>query len=575
MQAYGKKTTFNCLISQRIILLLINYKMNINQTKLVFTAIFALSITLGIAQAPENWFNLDYTTDGVRGVSTEKLYETLAKGKKTETVIVAVIDSGVDAEHEDLKDVMWVNKDEIPGNGIDDDKNGYVDDIHGWNFLGGKDGRNVNDETLEVTRLYAHHRKKYGDLEDVSKLSKKEKKEYELFKKVKKEVEDERNKAQAQLANFEMTETMYMNGLKTARELLGSQKLTAELIEELGDGEEDPTKTIAIRLLGGALEDGRTLDEIEEEIKGQIEGAKEYFAGQANYFYNPDWNPRKDIIKDDYSNSYEKGYGNNDVKGPDAGHGTHVAGIIGAVRDNGIGMKGVANDVRIMSVRAVPNGDEHDKDVANAILYAVNNGATVINMSFGKSYSWDKPAVNAAVKHACKKDVLLVHAAGNSNQDNDTSSNFPNDKIKKKKTAPNWLEIGALSWKKGDEAPARFSNYGAANVDLFAPGVDIYSTVPDIDAYDSFSGTSMASPVTAGVAAMLRSYFPALTAVQVKEILMKSIVPISGEVKLPGSEDKVKMKDLCITGGVLSATKAFELASKTKGKKKVKKSPRA
>jgi len=258
------------------------------------------------------------------------------------------------------------------------------------------------------------------------------------------------------------------------------------------------------------------------------------------------------------------------VKGPDASHGTHVAGIIGAVRGNEVGMKGVANDVRIMSIRAVPNGDEHDKDVANAIIYAVNNGATVINMSFGKSYGWDKPAVDAAVKYACKKDVLLVHAAGNSNQDNDTSSNFPNDKFKKgKKSAPNWLEIGALSWKKGDEAPARFSNYGAGNVDLFAPGVDIYSTVPDVDAYDSFSGTSMASPVTAGVAAMLRSYFPRLTAVQVKDILMKSIVPISEDVKLPGSEEKVKMKDLCITGGVLSAYKAFELASKTKGKKKM------
>lgn len=552
--------------------------MNISKIKLALTAFFAMSMTLGMAQeAPENWFNLDYTSDGVRGVSTEKVYKELIGKRKSQTVVVAVIDSGVDAEHEDLKPVMWVNSDEIPGNGKDDDNNGYVDDIHGWNFLGGKDGRNVNDETLEVTRLFAHYRKKYGDLEDASKLSKKEKKEYAIFKKTKKEVEDKRNQAQAQLASFEMIESRYMGAIDAAREMLGDNELSEDFLGTLDPGS-DPGKGMAVELLTGALKEGITLDELEEDIKGQIVGAKEYFNSQANYYYNPDWNPRPDIIKDNYANSYEKGYGNNDVKGPDANHGTHVAGIIGAVRDNGIGMKGVANDVRIMSLRAVPNGDEHDKDIANAIIYAVDNGASVINMSFGKSYGWDKKAVDAAVKYACKKDVLLVHAAGNSNQDNDNSSNFPTDKfLKGKKPAPNWLEIGALSWKKGDEAPARFSNYGAKQVDIFAPGVDIYSTVPDLDAYEANSGTSMASPVAAGVAALLRSYFPSLTAVQVKAIMMQSIVPITGDVKLPGSDKKVKMKDLCVTGGVVSAYKAFQLASKTKGKKKMKKgkSPKA
>ena len=552
--------------------------MNISKIKLALTAFFAISMTLGMAQeAPENWFNLDYDSDGVRGVSTEKVYKELIGKRQSETVIVAVIDSGVDSEHEDLKPIMWINSDEIAGNGKDDDNNGYVDDIHGWNFLGGKDGKNVNDETLEVTRLYAHYLKRFGDLEDDSKLSKKEKKDYETFKKVKKEVEDNRNQAQAQLASFEMIETRYMGAIEAAREMLGDNELSEELLGTLDPGD-DPAKGMAVELLTGALKEGITLDDIEEEIKGQIVGAKDYFANQANYYYNPEWNPRKDIIKDDYTNSYEKGYGNNDVKGPDAQHGTHVAGIIAAVRDNGIGMKGVANDVRIMSIRAVPNGDEHDKDIANAIIYAVDNGASVINMSFGKGYSWDKKAVDAAVKYACKKDVLLVHAAGNSNQDNDTSSNFPTDKfLKGKKPAPNWLEIGALSWKKGDEAPARFSNYGKDKVDLFAPGVDIYSTIPDVNAYEPLSGTSMASPVSAGVAAMLRSYFPSLTAVQVKSIMMESIVPITEDVKLPGSDEKVKMKDLCQTGGVLSAYKAFQLAAKTKGKKKMKKkkSPKA
>ncbi len=549
--------------------------MKLLRLKMTFLLVAAATFVVN-AQAPENWFNLDYSEDGTRGVGTERVYKELAKGMNSKEVIVAVIDSGVDVEHEDLQGKIWVNPGEIAGNGKDDDGNGYVDDIHGWNYLGGADGRNVNEETLEVTRLYAHYMKKFKGVESDSDLSKKEKKEYAIYKKVKKEVEDKRQAAEAQLAQFDMTRKMYMGGLDAAREILGDKELTQEVIDGVEPGD-DQAKGIAVRLLGAALEEKITMDQMEEQLKEQLSGAVKYYEGQAKYMYNPEWNPRAEITKDNYANSYEIGYGNNDVEGPDAGHGTHVAGIIAANRSNDLGMKGVAENVKIMSLRAVPDGDEHDKDIANAIRYAVDNGASVINMSFGKSYGWDKNAVDAAVKYALANDVLLVHAAGNSNQDNDVASNFPNDKFAKKKlfgkkTAKNWLEVGALSWKKGEEAPARFSNYGAANVDLFAPGVDIYSTVPQIDAYASYSGTSMASPVTAGVAAMLRSYFPSLTAVQVKEILMNSTTPIGGEVKIPGGSKKVAFKDLCITGGVVNAYKAFQMAKQTKGKKKTKKS---
>ncbi len=542
------------------------------KTKFLSTAILTCMVALATAQAPENWFNLDYTENDVRGVSTERVYQELLKGKTSQTVVVAVIDSGVDVEHEDLQGKIWVNEDEIPGDGIDNDKNGYVDDIHGWNFLGGKDGRNVNEETLEVTRLYAHYRKKFADVDDPSSLSKADKKKYELYKECKEVVEKERNQAKAQLAQFEMTETMYMNGVKSARELLGDKPLNKKSLESIPETAEN---NIPRRIIEAAIEDGVTLDEIEEEIKGQLKDAKKYFASQADYMYNPDWNPRAEIVKDNYSNSYEKGYGNNDVEGPDAGHGTHVAGIIAANRNNDLGMKGVANDVKIMSLRAVPDGDEHDKDIANAILYAVDNGATVINMSFGKGYSWDKGAVDKAVRYAQANDVLMIHAAGNSAQNNDESNNYPNDKInnkklfKKKNYARNWMTIGALSWKKGEDLPATFSNYGSKNVDVFSPGVDIYSTVPQVDAYESYSGTSMAAPVTAGIAALLRGYFPELTAVQIKEILMESTVPVNGKVKQPGSKDLVPFSDLCKTGGVVNAYKAFQMASKTKGKKKV------
>lgn len=549
--------------------------MNYNKIKLALTVLLTLSICFVYAQAPENWFNLDYEKDGVRGVSTERVYKELIKGKTGKTVIVAVIDSGVDEEHEDLQAVMWVNEDEIPNNGIDDDKNGYVDDINGWNFLGGKDGRNVNEETLEVTRVYAHLRKKYEKLETTKGLSKKEKKEYKLFKKVKEEVETKRGEAQMNLQMMAATVTMYEEAMNRGKELLAGEKLNDATIAKI-EKNAVPDDLLAIKLLKAAAEQKISFDEFRKEVAAQIKQGQKYYKSQADYMYNPDWNPRKDIIKDDYSNSYEKGYGNNDVQGPDAGHGTHVAGIIGAIRDNNLGMKGVANNVRIMSLRAVPDGDEHDKDIANAIIYAVDNGASVINMSFGKSYGWDKNAVDKAVKYARKKDVLLVHAAGNSALNIDVSPNFPNDRYDKKgwfcpRYADNWLEIGALSWKKGEDALAVFSNYGKTNVDVFAPGVDIYSTVPDKDAYDTFSGTSMASPVTAGVAALLRSYFPKLTAKQVKEIIMKSSVKLTGKVKIPGSEETVPMKEVCISGGVVNAYKAFQLAAETKGKKKIKK----
>jgi subtilisin family serine protease len=271
--------------------------------------------------------------------------------------------------------------------------------------------------------------------------------------------------------------------------------------------------------------------------------------------------------------SSEKYYGNNDVDGPDALHGTHVAGIVAASRNNGIGMDGVANNVQIMSVRTVPNGDERDKDVANAIRYAVDNGAKIINMSFGKGYSWDKEVVDKAVKYAEKNDVLLVHAAGNSSQNNDLTDNFPNDgydrkgffKFLKKKKADNWLEIGALSYNTNDELAAPFSNYGVDEVDLFAPGMAIYATVPD-DQYRNLQGTSMAAPVVAGVAALLRSYFPTLSAEDVIDILMTTTTQIDQEVYIPGDkENKVPFSTLSKSGGTVNAYKAFLKAMQVKG----------
>ena len=214
-----------------------------------------------------------------------------------------------------------------------------------------------------------------------------------------------------------------------------------------------------------------------------------------------------------------------------------------------------------MILRAVPDGDERDKDVANSIRYATDNGAKVINMSFGKAYSYDKSAVDAAVKYAASKDVLLVHAAGNDGVNNDKVPHYPSNQFLDGTSSSNWIEVGASSYSNN---VASFSNYGKKVVDLFAPGVAIYSTAPG-NKYRNLQGTSMAAPVAAGVATLLRSYFPELSAAQVKNIMMKSVVKMPDKVELPGKEDKakmVKLKKLCVSGGVVNAYNAVELALK-------------
>ena len=471
--------------------------------KLSLILCLLLASTLMMAQdsAPKDWFHLDPATDNVPGTSANKTYETLLKGKKSTTVVVAVIDSGVDYNHEDLKDVMWVNEDEIPNNGIDDDKNGYIDDVNGWNFIGGKDGKNIHHESLEISRLVAKYNKKFENV-DVASLSKKEKKKYDEYIKMKEEITKEREKIQQQAMGY----MVYNEAIATLKKETGKDNFTLDDLKKIKSDDESINQ--AVEMVSGPLSKGHSVADLEEDLKG----ATDYFNSRLEYYYNPEFDPRG-IVGDDYSNSDERIYGNNDVQGPDANHGTHVAGIIGASRGNGIGMDGIADNVRIMSVRCVPDGDERDKDVANAIRYAVDNGAQVINMSFGKSYVWDKDVVDRAVKYAQKHDVLLVHAAGNDGSNNDTGNNFPNDTYDKKgwfkpKKAKVWIEVGASAWQGIDQLAATFSNYGKESVDVFAPGVDIYSTIPG-NKYKFLNGTSMAAPVVSGLAALIMSYYPA------------------------------------------------------------------
>jgi len=532
------------------------------------------------AQQPtKDWYHNDPTSSEYPGIGTNKAYDELLKNRESRPVIVAVIDSGVDYEHEDLAQNMWVNLNEIPDNGIDDDKNGYIDDVHGWNFIGGKSGENVGKDTYEATRLYKKYHYKYKDANPLN-LSKKQKLEYQLYEKVKEEVEGKRESAVKNLENLEETKTNVMAGVDALLALMDGQEITKANIMAVET--DDSGAAYGKNILSRNMDDDESYenrDELKANIEEQFQGGFDYYQGQLDYAYNPDFEPRK-IVGDNYADVTQKGYGNSDFEGPDAFHGSHVAGIIGAIRNNDLGMDGVAANVQIMTLRAVPDGDERDKDVANAIIYAVDNGASVINMSFGKGFSWDKEAVDKAVHYASKKDVLLVHAAGNSAQDNDSTDNFPNDTYEKgigfwfwkKKKSNTWIEVGAMSYKKDENSVASFSNYGSKNVDIFAPGVQIYSTTPD-NKYQNAQGTSMASPVIAGTAALLRSYFPSLSAVQVKDILMNSSEKLDLEVLLPGEKSKkVPFSSLSVSGGVVNVYNAVQLAMKTKGKKKVKKS---
>lgn len=516
---------------------------------------------------PNDWFLLDPETDHVQGLSVARAY-SLLQGKPSRTIIVAVIDTGVDFDHEDLKDVMWVNPKEIAGNGKDDDKNGYIDDIHGWSFIGGKKG-DVKRDTYELTREYVRLKAKYEKLTEQT-VAKKDKAEYAYWLTIEKTFTDAKEKNASDYTSCAETldqYTVFYKNLSSAIDYIKTQyrvsTLSARLIDTLAAS---GPKTRAAKYVLNIIYDNEGRDTDVEafaaELKHVIDHNSEVcdnFKNAIDYGYNVDFDPRH-IVGDNYSNTEERFYGNNNVKGTYPVHGTHVAGIIAANRKNGIGIQGIADNVKIMALRAVPNGDERDKDIANAIRYAVDNGANIINMSFGKDYSPQKEAVDKAVQYAESKNVLLIHAAGNDDDNNDTRPSYPTGLYKNGKQATNWLEVGAASWGADSTLAADFSNYGKKTVDVFAPGVQLYSTTPS-NKYEPMDGTSFAAPATAGVAAILMSYFPNLTAAQVKDILMRSTRKFDGlVVKKSEKTGAVFFSDLSKSGGLINAYEAVKMA---------------
>ncbi|MFT5820155.1 MAG: subtilisin family serine protease [Crocinitomix sp.] len=530
--------------------------------KYIVTLIFACFFMAGVnAQKIDkkipNWYN-----GNKFGMSTDKAYSKVLANKKSQTVIVAVIDSGVDIEHEDLKGRIWINTGEIANNGIDDDGNGYVDDINGWNFLGNSEGENLNDVRLEVARIYAELDVKFKG-KSYPDLSAEEKKQYALYKEVKEEVEKNRHEAEEGMKNIKEYITVLDGPDKQLRKHFGGDYT----IKQLKGVKKNPNIGVDAGQMLALYKVGYTYADILAE--------KEYYEDILDFNYNPDIDARADMIGDDPTDFTDRNYGNNNVEGPDAGHGTHCAGIIGALRNNGIGNDGVADNVQIMSLRAVPNGDEWDKDIALAVRYAVDNGAKVINMSFGKSYSPDKKQVMEAFRYAAENEVLVVHAAGNEGMDNDDlGHNFPTPKYEGMSDKfNNWIEVGASTRHKKPKfyrgflfrpgLAADFSNYGNEIVDVFAPGYDIYSTVPENE-YAIYDGTSMAGPMVAGVAALLMSYFPEISMMQIKEIIMMTVQkPGKRTTPLPSDHLKeVTFDELCVSGGIVNVYNAAELAAR-------------
>lgn len=533
-----------------------------------------LVVTASAQQTPKGWHMMDKAASGYYGISMDKAYQFVkSKNLKSTPVIVAVIDSGIDTTHEDLKPILWVNPKEIPGNGIDDDKNGYVDDVNGWNFLGNADGKNVEQDSYEAARVYHNLKSKWENVDPkLVKLTADANYEFEMWRRSKEEVAGSEEKTSAIELMF--LQRAYENCEKSdsiLRKAMGKETYTGK---ELGAYE--PTESNvkkAKNTLYGLMSGNNALDDTNKTF---LEGFKEYLDSENKKASAADQAPenyRADVVKDNYADFNDKYYGNGNVYVSDksALHGTHVSGIIGAVRGNGKGMDGVADNVKVMMIRAVPDGDEHDKDIALAIRYAVDNGARVINMSFGKGYSPEKKWVDDAVKYAESKGVLLVHAAGNDGKNLDTSYNYPTPNFLDGTVATNWITVGASGPKNsgGENLAASFSNYGKKEVDVFSPGVKIYATVPGGNKYQNLQGTSMASPVVAGIAAFIMEYYPALSARQVKSVIEKSAVKLNEKVSNPGTGDEVNFSELSKTGGEVNAYEAIKLASTIKGERTV------
>ena len=517
------------------------------------------------AQKNQNWHWKDFAQDTLHGISLHKAYQKISTlHTKATPIVVAVLDGGIDTNHISLQKVLWHNLAEIPNNNIDDDHNGYVDDYYGWNFLGGRDGQNIDKAAAEKSRIYHQYKNKYENKNiDTLTLSVVEKKQYLMWKRTAAEIETSPEDA----ANLQYIK-MATNALK---------KIAISILKEMGDSSFTVTQLENYEPLGRNTLDSKNaylrtvrILGIEREMSylDVIKDLNEYIEGKeiaANAKEQAPSAIRESIIKDNYFDFADSHYGNKDVTGPNARHGTHVAGLVASIPDSNWQINNLYPPIQIMSVRVVPDGDEYDKDIALGIRYAVDNGAKIINMSFGKSYSPEQIWVDSAIRYAASKDVLIIHSAGNEFYDLDQKEVFPtpySSSLHNK--VDNVITVAASSDPIiGSSLLTDFTNYGAKFVDVLAPGDKIYSTVPSGNKYAFISGTSMSAPIVSHIAAMIRSYFPQLTAVEVKTILLNSVwKPNNANEKnaIPNRDLSKSLLEICNTGGIVNASNALDMA---------------
>jgi cell wall-associated protease len=514
----------------------------------------------------QNWHWKDYVQDSVHGISLHQAYQYLTTlSNKPTPIIVAVMDGGVDTNQVELKKILWTNNKEIPGNGIDDDHNGYVDDIHGWNFLGGKDGRNIDKAADEKSRIYHKYKSLFENITDENQLtSDAQKKQYQIWKRAAAEIEFSDQDA-ANLQYIQMaTKAIKKMGNTIIKELNDSNFTVQTLaqFQPIGrvtlEAKMAYLRTLPVLGIDPETTYAEVISDLDEYIEGKEKSAKAKFEAPADI--------RADIIKDNYQNLTDKFYGNNDITGPNAKHGTHVAGLVASIPDSNWHVNNLYPAIQIMTVRVVPDGDEYDKDIALGIRYAVDNGAKIINMSFGKSFSPEQPWVDNAIRYAAQKDVLIVHSAGNESYNLDLKSVYPNPYSNfLNDTANNILTVAASSdlFINGTLL-TDFSNFGPKVVDVLSPGNKIYSTLPGANNHGYLQGTSMAAPIVSHIAAMIRSYFPSLTAVEVKRIIMQGVwKPTDSNATYPASqkEEPKTLDQIASSGGIVNAAKAIQFAS--------------
>lgn len=517
------------------------------------------------------WHWKDLEKDGVHGVSLFKAQQLLIDLKlKPAPIVIAILDGGIDTNHLQIKPLLWNNTKEIPGNHLDDDKNGYVDDLHGWNFLGNAAGQNINKASDEKSRIYHRYKSEFKqDNLDSATWDLKKKQTYKIWQQAAAEIiftdEDADNLAFIKMARNAVVKM----GVILIREIEDSN-FTAEKLETyqpIGKLTAD-TKISYLRTLqalGIDKSNGHQsiLDDLNEYISGKEQSAIS--------MDNAPEDLRKNIIQDQYENFKDQYYGNNNITGPNAKHGTHVAGLAAGIVDTIVPNATYINPIRIMGVRVVPDGDEYDKDVALGIRYAVNNGAKIINMSFGKSFSPEQPWVDSAIRYAASKDVLIIHSAGNESYDLNVKSVYPNPySTVFKDKANNLITVGASS----DPIIAEsiltdFSNYGNQIVDVLSPGNKIYSSLPNQN-YGYLNGTSMSAPILSHIAALIRSYFPKLSAIEVKTILLQSCWKPEDENTLfpiPQKDQAKKINEMSAEGGIINAALCIQNAMKFQSNK--------